>query len=109
MAANGGVVCITAGCSKPASLQCPTCLKMDIQGSFFCSQVRDNLFILVMALWRSSLSQDCFKGFWKDHKAVHKKSSAPKQPPPNYNPWPGFKFTGKLRPYPLVTEAQNVN
>jgi methionyl aminopeptidase len=32
-------VCITSGCSKAASLQCPTCLKMNIQGSFFCSQV----------------------------------------------------------------------
>lgn len=32
--------CSTTGCSKPASLQCPTCLKLGIQGSFFCSQVR---------------------------------------------------------------------
>ena len=35
-------VCITAGCLKPASLQCPTCLKLNILGSFFCSQVSIN-------------------------------------------------------------------
>jgi len=32
-------VCLTTGCSKSASLQCPTCLKLGIEGSFFCSQV----------------------------------------------------------------------
>lgn len=33
-------VCETAGCSSEAKLQCPTCLKLGIQGSYFCSQVR---------------------------------------------------------------------
>lgn len=32
-------VCETAGCSSEAKLQCPTCLKLGIQGSYFCSQV----------------------------------------------------------------------
>ncbi|RMC13767.1 hypothetical protein DUI87_08849 [Hirundo rustica rustica] len=31
-------VCETAGCSSEAKLQCPTCLKLGIQGSYFCSQ-----------------------------------------------------------------------
>jgi methionyl aminopeptidase len=31
--------CQGAGCTKEAKLQCPTCLKQNISGSFFCSQV----------------------------------------------------------------------
>lgn len=31
--------CETEGCSRDAKLQCPTCIKLGIQGSFFCSQV----------------------------------------------------------------------
>lgn len=31
--------CETQGCSKDAKLQCPTCIKLGIQGSYFCSQV----------------------------------------------------------------------
>jgi hypothetical protein len=34
-----GQVCVTPGCSQPASLRCPTCIKQEINGSFFCSQV----------------------------------------------------------------------
>lgn len=32
--------CETAECNLPAKLQCPTCVKLGIQNSFFCSQVR---------------------------------------------------------------------
>lgn len=39
MAAVEPRVCETAGCSSEAKLQCPTCLKLGIQGSYFCSQV----------------------------------------------------------------------
>jgi len=31
--------CETAGCGSKANLQCPTCIKLDIPGSYFCSQV----------------------------------------------------------------------
>jgi len=34
-------------------MQCPTCIKLNIPGSFFCSQ-------------------DCFKTSWKQHKGLHK-------------------------------------
>lgn len=44
--------CETPSCNNNATLQCPTCLKMGIQGSYFCSQ-------------------DCFKGSWKNHKVIH--------------------------------------
>eukprot|EP00744_Colponema_vietnamica_P013542 GILI01018972.1.p1 GENE.GILI01018972.1~~GILI01018972.1.p1 ORF type:complete len:173 (-),score=39.21 GILI01018972.1:109-582(-) len=52
-----GRSCSTEGCSNPASLQCPTCVKLGIAGSFFCSQ-------------------DCFKSSWGVHKNVHKTSAA---------------------------------
>lgn len=38
MASAEGKVCQSSGCDKPAKLQCPTCLKLKIEGSFFCSQ-----------------------------------------------------------------------
>ena len=34
--------CETPGCGKDAKLQCPTCIKLAILGSFFCAQVRFN-------------------------------------------------------------------
>lgn len=44
-----GRSCETPGCGEPARLQCPTCIKLNIQGSFFCSQ-------------------QCFKSNWDLHK-----------------------------------------
>ncbi|KAJ8317978.1 hypothetical protein KUTeg_003069 [Tegillarca granosa] len=79
-------ICETSGCSNDAKLQCPTCIKLGIPGSFFCTQ-------------------DCFKGFWNEHKKLHKKAKEDdKVKDPNaYNPWPGFKFTGQLRPFQVVS------
>jgi hypothetical protein len=36
---TGSKVCETPGCNSAAKLQCPTCIKLGIQGSYFCSQV----------------------------------------------------------------------
>lgn len=73
--------CETAGCNSPANLQCPTCIKLNISGSYFCSQ-------------------ECFKGNWSTHKAIHKvvqnSSNGIIEP---YNPWPDYAFTGSLRPH----------
>ncbi|KAH8779464.1 peptidase M24, structural domain-containing protein [Hyaloscypha sp. PMI_1271] len=89
--------CSGADCDNDAgSLQCPTCLKLDIKDSFFCSQ-------------------DCFKRNWGTHKALHKSQSnflsnllppnAVSKPDPDtglYDPFPTFPYTGSLRPvYPL--------
>lgn len=41
-----GQVCQTEDCSKPGVLQCPTCIKLSISGSFFCSQVHDYILII---------------------------------------------------------------
>ena len=58
MASNGDVeereeteirqqLCQTEGCERPASLQCPTCIKLEIEGSFFCSQVTKEIICCV--------------------------------------------------------------
>ncbi|KAG8183433.1 hypothetical protein JTE90_023189 [Oedothorax gibbosus] len=73
--------CETVGCEKLAKLRCPTCIKYDISGSFFCSQ-------------------ECFKGSWNDHKQVHK--TAKTVVTQSFNPWPGYQFSGKLRPFPVT-------
>ncbi|KAI7780532.1 hypothetical protein LA080_015933 [Diaporthe eres] len=91
--------CLSVDCENDAgSLQCPTCLKLGIKDSFFCSQ-------------------DCFKKNWGSHKSMHKQENSiiqntlnipPKvvsKPDPEtgyYNPFPNFSYTGPLRPvYPL--------
>ena len=68
-----GQVCQNPMCSKPASMQCPNCIKLQLEPSFFCSQ-------------------ECFKELWPMHKLVHKKRDEKIET--------GFKFTGPLRPYP---------
>ena len=80
-----GKSCETPGCEEPAKLQCPTCIKLGIQGSFFCSQ-------------------QCFKSNWDLHKTLHKlaktdsASQSSKKGGGLFNPWPGYNFTGRLRP-----------
>jgi methionyl aminopeptidase len=88
--------CLGVDCENDAgALQCPTCLKLGIKDSFFCSQ-------------------DCFKKNWGNHKAMHKSQSnilhhifPPKAISPDpatglYNPFPNFPYSGPLRPvYPL--------
>ena len=39
MAAVATRICESSGCDQPAKLQCPTCIKLGIHGSFFCAQV----------------------------------------------------------------------
>ena len=48
------LICQTTGCGKPSTLQCPTCTKLELAPSFFCSQ-------------------ECFKNFWAIHKLIHVK------------------------------------
>jgi hypothetical protein len=79
-------ICATPQCGKPATLQCPTCIKFNIK-SYFCSQ-------------------DCFKAFWPIHKAVH--LNPPKSSHEGYLDWRpefrGYDFTGALRPGKLSPE-----
>jgi methionyl aminopeptidase len=84
-------ICETPGCENGAKLQCPTCIKLGIEGSYFCSQ-------------------ECFKGNWDSHKALHKKAKQINSiSTPNigsYNPWPGYRYTGTLRPYPVTSKRE---
>ncbi|CAO3677479.1 unnamed protein product [Umbelopsis vinacea] len=71
-------VCNAPNCDNTAKLECPTCIKQSVAGSFFCSQ-------------------DCFKKSWGVHKALHNRSQGE-----TYDPFKNFKYTGPLRPvYPL--------
>ncbi|KAA1471203.1 methionine aminopeptidase [Dentipellis sp. KUC8613] len=82
--------------NPPSRLECPTCHKLGITGSFFCGQ-------------------DCFKADWKTHKVVHELAT-PRQPLLNdpsigkngtFNPFYQFPFTGSLRPvYPLSPKRE---
>jgi len=77
--------------NPPSRLECPTCNKLGIRGSFFCGQ-------------------ECFKAGWKSHKIVHD-LARPRQPllddpainkDGTFNPFITFGFTGSVRPvYPL--------
>lgn len=74
------------GCDASAKLQCPTCVQLGIQGSYFCSQ-------------------DCFKRSWKAHKVIHvvaqgEGGGGGGAADREYKPWPNYRFTGKLRPFP---------
>jgi len=92
--------CLSDNCDKQApTLQCPTCIKLGIPGSFFCSQ-------------------ECFKENWSSHKDVHKKAreaeavasatdmlaSLGKLGSKRHEDglqlyYDGYTFTGPLRPY----------
>lgn len=78
-------VCESPGCNVTAKLQCPTCMKLGIQGSYFCSQ-------------------ECFKENWKTHKMLHKIAKGEGMDgtgeKDKYDPWPNHRYTGHLRPYP---------
>ncbi|KIY50876.1 methionine aminopeptidase [Fistulina hepatica ATCC 64428] len=93
------VQCQSAECPNghpPSRLECPTCHKLGITGSFFCGQ-------------------ECFKAgckssgsfLHKTHKLVHALASGKStmnetDQADAYNPFPAFEFTGSLRPmYPL--------
>lgn len=71
-----------AGCGLgDAGLQCPTCKKLDLPPSFFCTQ-------------------ECFKAHWADHKQVHAQTGDLKATIPTMTETDikTFNFTGPLRP-----------
>ncbi|KAJ7774660.1 peptidase M24, structural domain-containing protein [Mycena maculata] len=76
--------------NPPSRLECPTCNKLGIRGSFFCGQ-------------------DCFKSGWKTHKIIHNlvKHDPGVNPDGTYNPFPSYNFTGPIRPaYPLSSKRK---
>ncbi|KAF8959056.1 peptidase M24, structural domain-containing protein [Flammula alnicola] len=88
-----GIPCQSQSCpngNPPSRLECPTCAKLGIRGSFYCGQ-------------------ECFKAgcepCLKTHKIVHdlaKTGGANLPTDGTYNPFPNYSFTGTMRPvYPL--------
>ncbi|EAN95406.1 metallo- peptidase, Clan MG, Family M24 [Trypanosoma cruzi] len=68
------------GCGlSEAAMQCPTCKKLDMPPSYFCSQA-------------------CFKEHWADHKLKHTQSALPTIPTMTEAAMNAFNFTGSLRP-----------
>ena len=97
--------CETPGCEKEARLQCPTCIKLQIKVICGLQVVSPKIKYFHVNCFQGSFfcSQECFLGSWDLHKALHKlaKSGNPSscsKPNRSYNPWPGYVFTGKLRP-----------
>ncbi|EPT05994.1 hypothetical protein FOMPIDRAFT_1026862 [Fomitopsis schrenkii] len=101
---TANVPCQSSKCPNghpPSRLECPTCHKLGIKGSFFCGQ--------------ECFKADCEETPQKTHKIVHD-IATPKQPlldDPNinkdgtFNPFGSFKFTGSLHPvYPLSPKRQ---
>ena len=77
-------LCNGVGCGKPANLQCPVCIEKQLKNlGYFCSQ-------------------HCFKSNWSVHKSIHSASGQQSSTASEavINPWPWYKFTGSLRPYP---------
>ena len=77
--------CARAGCDKPATKMCPTCISLGIPVCHFCSQ-------------------ECLKLAWKDHKKYHEEELnkmylclivITSRMPPAFH---GYAFTGSLRP-----------
>jgi hypothetical protein len=46
-------VCATPGCGLLAAMACPTCIKLGLPVTIFCSQ-------------------SCFKEYWPEHKKIHR-------------------------------------
>lgn len=44
--------CANPECTKIATMQCPTCIKLGLEPTYFCDQ-------------------ECFTKFWKFHKLCH--------------------------------------
>ncbi|KAI0054037.1 methionine aminopeptidase [Auriscalpium vulgare] len=89
------IPCQSAHClngNPPSKLECPTCHKLGIKGSFFCGN-------------------ECFKAGCasKTHKLVHTlvSSNGPANKSGNFNPFPSYTFSGDLRPvYPLSAKRE---
>ncbi|KAL4074463.1 peptidase M24, structural domain-containing protein [Scleroderma yunnanense] len=101
MSSTPVVLCQSTSCPQgnpPSRLECPTCNKLGIRGSFFCGQ-------------------ECFKADCKkNHKVVHDLVRAqngfnvvdPNVPTDGtYNPFPNYSFSGTIRPvYPLSPKRE---
>ncbi|KAK0483591.1 peptidase M24, structural domain-containing protein [Armillaria novae-zelandiae] len=80
------ILCQSTTCpngNPPSKLECPTCNKLGIRGSYFCGQ-------------------ECFKAGCVLLCFVVRVLSIHRAPDGSYNPFPNYEYTGSMRPmYPL--------
>lgn len=72
--------CATPTCAKAATMQCPTCIKLGLEPTYFCGQ-------------------ECFASFWKFHKLAHQKPTKSSQEKSSI-------YTGPLRPFPYTIKGK---
>ena len=122
-AAIEGHSCVTPNCGEKAKLRCPNCVKLGKElhlivyyfiKSIFKVFKMVRIFVHRIVLKAIGLNIKnymykpvctCFSSFeLKDHLFCFvESSSSTTESGQNYNPWPGYHFTGKLRPYPIVS------
>lgn len=71
--------CATPDCVNPANMQCPTCIKLGLEPTFFCGQ-------------------ECFTAFWKFHKLSHTKKTE--------DTGASKLFAGPMRPFPYTFKGR---
>ena len=72
--------CATPDCTKQATMQCPTCIKLDLEPTYFCDQ-------------------ECFTKFWKFHKLCHTKQKSSAEADSGF-------YTGPMRPFPYSFQGR---
>lgn len=84
-------VCATPDCGKPATMACPTCLKLSNEQCMPCG--------FEVSLY---CEQACFKAHWPVHKQKHTlwKAAIAVQKGAMPAGFEGYNFTGSLRPAP---------
>ncbi|KAF9256541.1 methionine aminopeptidase [Marasmius fiardii PR-910] len=108
------VLCQSSCCpnsNPPSRMECPTCNKLQIKGSYFCTQecFRAECELEFILGRRHTMKPTRTKK--KTHKLVHELVTLKTRSlltknigkiPNTYNPFPDFPFTGSVRPmYPL--------
>lgn len=61
-----------SACNSPAKMTCPTCIKLNLPPTLFCTQ-------------------ECFKLNWNSHKTKHIPQLS------SYDPFTMYQYTGKMR------------
>lgn len=88
--------CAAPNCSKPGTLRCPTCVKLEID------LVAESLFC----------SQECFRNNWKSHKDLHTASSSPRSLDISAKrrraAFEGYSYTGPLRVAHVVMPRRTI-
>ncbi|KAG1831796.1 methionine aminopeptidase [Suillus variegatus] len=101
------VLCQSSSCphgNPPSRLECPTCNKLGIRGSFFCGQecFKGNCESITISICVEALKRHTFdRGKYDVNPGTARTSYG------TYHPFANFDFTGTLRPvYPLSPKRE---